>query len=295
MRTAPYITVVAALLLPLTTAGQPVPTLEEVWVLEEGLNMPESVVMDADREVLYVSNIVGDVSEKDGDGHISRVSMDGELIEERWVDSLDAPKGLALRGNRLFVSDVDQLVEIDVATASVVGRFPAENAQFLNDVAVDHSGQVYVSDSRGQSGIYRLADDMLHLWLQDDMIASPNGLFAEEDRLIVAAGQVSDEAPGMSRVLKAISYDDRRSVETLPGAAPMGALDAVEASEHGGYFLTDWAGGVVSYFARGGEVILLEEIEQGTADLTYVQDLQMVFLPLMLSDRLVAYRVVWED
>lgn len=275
--------------------AQKIPRLEKVWEIDIGFNRPESVIFDEARGELYVSNIVGDPSARDGEGYLSRVSPDGELIEVRWIDGLDAPKGLAQRGDRLFVSDVDRLVEIDVPSGTLSGSYPGEGAAFLNDVAVDASGRVYVSDSRGLSGIYRLADGMLHRWLQDDAVASPNGLFAAADRLIVAAGQADDENPGMSRKLKAVSYDDGASIVALPNVVAMGALDAIEESEYGGYFLTDWAEGTVSYFSPDGEVLVLEEIEQGTADLTYVADLQMVFLPLMMSNRLVAYRVFWEE
>jgi hypothetical protein len=79
-----------------------------VWTLE-GLETPESVYFDEARDTLYVSNIAGEMLEKDGNGFISRVGLDGQMLEARWVTGLDAPKGLVSDGTTLYVSDIDRL------------------------------------------------------------------------------------------------------------------------------------------------------------------------------------------
>jgi hypothetical protein len=68
------------------------------------------------------------------------------MIEPEWVTGLDAPKGMAQYGNTLYVADVDRLVAVDTASGEITGTWAAEDAQFLNDVAVDKSGRVFVSN-----------------------------------------------------------------------------------------------------------------------------------------------------
>src|SRR5262245_19992516 len=82
---------------------------DEVWSLG-GFKEPESALFDPQRNVIYVSNVAGDAKAKDGIGFISKVSPDGKLIELEWVKGLNGPKGLVMNGNKLYVSDIDQLV-----------------------------------------------------------------------------------------------------------------------------------------------------------------------------------------
>ena len=88
------------------------PTL--AWETDAGFKQPESTVYDADRDVLYVSNINGQGTDKDGNGYISKVALDGTVTESEWVTGLDGPKGLAIVGDKLYVSDITALVEIDI-------------------------------------------------------------------------------------------------------------------------------------------------------------------------------------
>lgn len=268
-------------------------SLTEVWTLQEGLDRPESVVYDVERDVLYVSNIGGAPSEKDGNGYLARVSPSGELVEEKWVTGgMHAPKGLALKGNRLYVADIDTLVVVDVAAGEIVARHQvnASGTPFLNDVTIDADGHVYVSDS-STGRIYRLHEAAFQVWLETPEIQSPNGLHVVDGKLIAAAADATAEKAGASRYLRVIDLETRR-VEPLAGRTPIGGVDAVEPDEYGGYFLSDWPAGKVMYFpADNGRVQLLKDLGQGTADLEYVAAQRMVYLPIMMSDQLVGYRV----
>lgn len=130
--------------------GGTVPAQSEpgiVWVTT-GLKTPESVLPDPGGEFAYVSNIDGQPLEKDGKGFISKISLkDGTLIEPQWATGLNAPKGMALVKDRLYVSDLDRLAEIDTKTGKIVASYDVQNPGFLNDVAADGEGRVYMSDS----------------------------------------------------------------------------------------------------------------------------------------------------
>ncbi len=172
--------------------------LVKKWATDPVFDVPESVCWDFDREILYVSNIAGNPGEKDGEGFISRVSIDGEVKKLRWVTGLNAPKGMAVYGGKIYVSDIDELAVIDIRTDKVVERYPAEGAVFLNDVAADRKGNIYVSDSsRGNSVIYRFADGELEVWLRHKDIQSPNGLFVDGNRLVVGnSGDATTQGRG---------------------------------------------------------------------------------------------------
>ena len=100
----------------------------------KGLAQPESVVVDPATGAIYVSNIVGAVMQKDGNGFIAKLNGDGKVVTRQWVKGLDSPTGLALHDRTLYVADVDQLVEINAASGEIVKRYPAKGATFLNDL-----------------------------------------------------------------------------------------------------------------------------------------------------------------
>ena len=127
------------------------PTLEQVWVTA-GLSDPEGVATDGD--ILFISNVAGEGNAKDGEGGISRLSLDGAVLDEKWIDGLNAPKGMAVRDGKLFVSDFDAYHVIDIASATIENTYPVEGAGFLNDITVWQGG-VYLSDS-GSARIFQI-------------------------------------------------------------------------------------------------------------------------------------------
>lgn len=127
-----------------------------VAVVSEGLSTPESVLWDATRNVWYVSNINGSPLAKDDNGYIVRLSADGAKLDSvpfiNGVDAditLNAPKGMALVGDTLWVADIDAVRAFDVNTGNAVTslELAAQNATFLNDVAVGGDGTIYITDS----------------------------------------------------------------------------------------------------------------------------------------------------
>ena len=120
---------------------------ELLWETPDELTTCESVLYDAESGNIYVANIEGDASEKDGKGSISIISKDGQISQRDWVTGLNAPKGMGIANGKLYVTDIDEVVEIDIASAKVANRHPVEGAQFLNDLDT-HDGVVYFTDMR---------------------------------------------------------------------------------------------------------------------------------------------------
>lgn len=267
------------------TVSQPA----QIWELAEGFNRPESAVYDAGTNALYVSNLSGPATEKNGLGYISKVSLDGDMLEQEWVAGLNSPKGVDAKDGKLYASDIDELVEVDIASGEVLAKYAAEGALFLNDVTVAMDGDVFVSDMN-TSRVYRLHDGMLEIWLEGDAIQSPNGLYAEADRLLILANGTGAENAGSMRYVMAIDYETK-TVTPVKDEVGIGGLDAIKPDGAGGYYLSDWGAGKLFHFTESGGATELLTVSQGTADLEYLTDSGMMYLPVMMSDRLIAYSV----
>jgi sugar lactone lactonase YvrE len=259
------------------------------WTLSEGLAQPESVVYDAKLSQLYVSNVQGEPGKKDGKGYIARISLAGKLLDKEWVKGLNAPKGMAIVGSILYVSDIDALVAIDINKKVVTMRYEAKDAKFLNDVTVDKAGNVYVSDTFTNT-IYCRCDGKFAVWLQDSKLMSPNGLLAEADRLVVGswgiiAGGFTTSVAGH---LQTISYTDKKIV-VLGDSKPVGNLDGLAADGSGGYYATDWTVGKLFHFNAVGKMRELMRLKQGSADLAYLADKKLLLIPMMNDNQLKAF------
>jgi DNA-binding beta-propeller fold protein YncE len=269
-------------------------SLEQIWETD-GLNNPESVVYDARSGTIYVSNVNGAAGDKDGNGFISRLAPDGKMLDKEWVKGLNAPKGLALSGGKLYTADIDTLVEIDIATAAITHRYQVADAKFLNDVAAAPNGDIYVSDM-SMNRIHLLHDGKFSIWLESPDLLNPNGVLVQGKYLVVGAwGVMTDgfntKVPG--HLLK-ISLRDK-SIKNIGNGLPVGNLDGVEPYQDDGYLVTDWMAGKLMYITTSGAVTDLLLLKQGTADLTYVPDLDLVLLPMMNSNKLTAYKIHEED
>ena len=282
----------AGLLALVLGAGAAAAQPEEAWRIS-GFKQPESVLYDPERGVFYVSNVNGSPTEKDGNGHISKVGRDGQIEEMQWVTGLDAPKGMALVGNRLYVSDIDRLVAIDVAEGEVIDRYPAAGAKFLNDVTADSAGRVFVSDMMTNTiHVLNEGSGVFEPWLQDEALMSPNGLLAEDDRLVVAAWGETTES-GETRTpahLKTVGYQNK-AVRSLGDGSPVGNLDGIEAAGNGAYLVTDWIAGALFRIDASGKAERLLDLNQGSADLEYVAADGLALIPMMMDGTVVAYRI----
>lgn len=278
----------SALLFSLHVGTTAATTLTEKWTLSEGLNTPESVIYDATRERLYVSNVQGVPNEKDGKGYIATVSLDGKLLEKEWVKDLNAPKGMVIQGDKLYVSDIDALVEIDIPTAKVAHRYEAKAAKFLNDVTADTQHNIYVSDMFDDK-IYCLCGGKFELWLSSPDLAAPNGLLAEKDRLVVGSwGKLKEgfatEVPGY---LKAIDYKTKK-ITALGSDKPFANLDGVEPDGKNGYYVSDWMVGTLFHCDAQGHATELMKLKQGSADIHYLAAKHLLFVPMMMENALKA-------
>lgn len=269
------------LLVLVATAAVPLlaapPQLVRKWETAATLKVPESVRFDGARGVLYVTNIDGEPWAKDGRGSVGKVGLDGKVLAVDWVTGLSAPKGMALRGNLLYVGDMDEVVVIDVEKAEIVERIVVTGAQGLNDVSVDAAGVLYVSDSPGKK-LYRIEGGRAAVWLEN--LKGPNGVLAHGGELYVLDGA------GMYRVAP------DRSLQLIADGMP-GGVDGIESVGDGGFLISCWRGALHHIAADGSRVQLLDSAKDGihSADIGYDPKTRTVYVPTFFQNTIVAYEL----
>jgi hypothetical protein len=262
----------------------------KVWEAT-GFETPESALPDTVAGIIYVSNVNGTPNGKDGNGYISKVSIDGKVTDAKWITGLDAPKGLALSGSRLFVADVDKLVEIDIAAGAIAAKHEAAGAKILNDVAAGPDGSIYASDWPGNA-IWKLSGGKFEKWLESDQLKAPNGLLVENGNLIVAAwgeGMGADFSTKTPGNLLTVSLADK-TIANLGDGKPVGNLDGLEPFDAESYLVSDWVAGKVFRIARTGAAKELLSLGQGSADIGYIPSTRTLIVPMMVDGKLAAYK-----
>ena len=256
--------------------AEPQVSLEQVWATEGELETPESVFYNPDADVLYVSNIVGQPTEKDGKGYISILSLDGEIIEKEWVGGIDAPKGMAMMDGKLYVTNIDELVEIDIESGKIANRYQVEGASFLNDLIVADNQLLFTDMETGK--IHVLENGEVSVW-KESGLESPNGLAYQNGKLLVA-----------SNGLKVIPEEGDAQVIT----EGIEAADGIGVVNESAYLVSNW-NGEVYYVVEGLEKVkVLDTKDQkiNSADIEYIPEKQLLLVPTFGDNRVVAYRLI---
>lgn len=258
-----------------------VPELELAWISDTLFRTPESVCFDKERNVLYVANVNLNPWEKDGNGFISKVDLSGNILELKWVEGLNGPKGMGISNGSLYVADIDELVEIDIATAGIIGRFRVDGGPDLNDITVGKDGSVYITGSTSNV-IYVLADGSISEF-QKGGDERYNGLYWEEDRLLLITSGSSQ--------FKEIDWDTREVSVISEG---LGHGDGIISLGDGTYLTSNWAGAIFYVDKEGIATKILDtEADQvNTADIDYSGKDNLLFIPTFFDNRVMAYRVV---
>ena len=251
--------------------------IEQAWVAS-GFSEPEGVASDG--SVIYISNVAGSASDKDGEGWISRLSMQGDVLDEKWVDGLNAPKGMAVRDGKLFVSDHDAYHVIDITSAEIEHTYPVEGAGFLNDVTVWQNG-VYMSDS-GSARIFQIDENGYKEWLADDRLERVNGLTADGDRLLIATMETGS------------LYESSGAQELTELASGMANADGIGVLDNGAYIVSSWPGQLWYVNEAGETADILNSIEApiNQNDLTRVGEL--IVVPNWDPGTVTAWRVSYD-
>lgn len=252
-----------------------------------GFSTPESVLHDAEADVYLVSNIAGSPLEKDGNGFISRVSPEGEVLEPRWIDgttpgvTLHAPKGMAIHGETLYVADIDCVRMFDRTTGASRDQVCLANATFLNDIAASTDGSIFFTDSglkagaegfepSGTDAVYRLIEgDRVVAVKKEPALGAPNGLAVGSRGILVVTF-------GSGEVYRLDAEGNRTDV--MPPSQRQ--LDGIEMVPDGGFLMSSWGDGAVYRVGPDGSVTRVLEGVEAPADIGYDAQRNRVLVPL---------------
>ena len=250
-------------------------SLKDAWSTPPVLKVPESVLYVPETNKLYVSNINGKPAEKNGEGFISIMNKKGKITDLKWVTGLNAPKGMDVKGNKLYVSDIDRVAVIDTKTSKVQKYIDVPGAVFLNDVAAGPDGNIYVTDTR-QGVIYVLKNDKPEIWSSDKKLKGVNGITVENGELLIGSQGYLLKGNTKTGEISVISEVPIQ----IDGLIPLG---------NGKYVVSAWAGQVL-YLSPGKEPKELfnsKPLKFHTADMGYIPEKKLLLIPTS-TDRVIA-------
>lgn len=255
------------------------------------LDTPENAYWDANSKSWFISNLGGEkvTLEKDGYGWITRLNENGNVIENRWVEGLDAPTGMASYNGFLYVADRGVVVKIHIESGKIIEKIKLPGARFPNDVAAAPNGDIYVSDTY-ENVIYKINNKgKVDVFLRTKKLECPNGLWVDGNDLIVATwGPMTNEATFETSRKGTLMTIDLKTKDITPigKGLPIANFDGVV--KYGDYYYaTDWTGGRLLKISDNGEV---NEVLTGfvqMADLGIDSKRGILLIPEMSKDRFI--------
>lgn len=263
-----------------------------------GLATPEGAIFDAVRSVWYISNINGVPNDADNNGFITRISADFATVDTMFIAGgangvvLDAPKGMALVGDTLWVADIGNLRAFDVTTGARVASVAVDGAVFLNDIALGAQGTLYISDTGirfgadgmahpGPDRIFQLTGRTVNEALRFEGAPGPNGLLFDESvgRLLIlpfASNTILEWTPGSP------------AADSLTSGA--GSYDGAVRLADGRILVSSWADSTVRVLENGVLTPLMNGLP-APADLGVDEQTGTVAVPLFELGRVEFWRV----
>ena len=265
-----------------------------------GFETPESVKYDAELDAFYVSNINGNPSNKDNNGWIARVRGDSLGVMTRLVEggkngaTLNAPKGMALRGDTLFVADIDAVRMFNRRTGAALGSVTVRGATFLNDVAAGPDG-LYVTDTGirfdAQGGmshpansdrVYKLVGNRVTEAFAGDTLGRPNGIAWDE------AGKRFIIVPFGGNAL--LAWTPGSATHTVLASGP-GQYDGVEVLPNGNMLVSSWADSTIHVVHGGTHMMAAIRNVNAPADIGVDSKRNVVAVPLFMGNKVEYYRI----
>jgi hypothetical protein len=250
-------------------------------VAQVRLDGPTSVLWHDKLGGWLVSNVSGPPTAKDGRGWLTFIPARDRKVPPIWMDGFDAPKGMAVVGDRLYVADIDTVVVVDVANRSVEKRYPVPGARSLRGVAAGPGGDLYVTDTLTDT-IYKLpAGGAPEKFLKSAALEGPTALVVDGAELAVAAwGKIRDAStlatstPG--RILR-VDLQSRR-VRPLGSGERLGQLDGLANAGYA-YIVADRGRGRLLSVSPAGTVTVIREGFKGCAGLAVNAASRVIAVP----------------
>jgi DNA-binding beta-propeller fold protein YncE len=260
------------------TSTKQVEKFQLLWETD-GFETPESIIYDTENDVFYVSNIGGKkADEKDGNGFISIMNTDGNIKTLKYVEGLNAPKGMALHNGNLYVSDIDRIVKIDLSKGKIVHEIPVKGAIFLNDITV-LDDTLFISDSRTNNYL-KFTDSSYTVLTFDTSFVNVNGIITVNDKIISGSGKELIEIDPVTGKWKTFIKET-------------GGIDGLAKVKDDIYIISDWPGKVHLIFTDKEKELLLDTSVDGsnTADFYFDKKNMQVLIPTFFKNSIACYKL----
>jgi sugar lactone lactonase YvrE len=252
-------------------------SLTKLWEIPNRLSWPETVLYDKERDVLYISNFYSD-----GAQFISRVNVDGKIKDAEWVQGLVRPSGMAIHQDKLYVVERTGLAEVDIPSGQIIKRYPAPSPGFLNDIAADGEGNIYVSDGQ-KNQILKFSGGQFSAWKSGPELTQVNGLHYFDGKLY--AGFSSDAS------LRSIDLESGET-RTIARLDPGAVVDGIETDEKGNVLVSDYNGKIFLASPAGKKSLLLDSTapKRYCANFAYVPGKRLLVVPTLNDNRITAFQ-----
>jgi streptogramin lyase len=267
------------------------PPAEGIDVADVGVMTPESVLADTAADMYYVTNINGSPVGKDDNGFISKLNPDGTVAELKWIDgesptiTLNAPKGMALRADTLYVADIDCIRRFNKNTGEQIEGTCVDGATFLNDIAIGPEGSLFITDSglqgegmaaSGTDAIYRFAMQKgrvgATLANRADL-GHPNGVAVSSRGIFVVTF-------GSGEILRLTPTGEI----TVVGRPSNRQYDGIVFTNDGGFLVSAWGDSAVHRFDSTGKASVLLKTPT-PADIGYDAKRNRVLVPVFSQNK----------
>lgn len=253
----------------------------------EGFSSPESVIIKG--EHIYVSNVGEKLepSTKDADGFISKLDKSGKIKQLHFIKGLNAPKGMGIVNNTLYIADIDSLKGFDLSNQQEVFSLSFKETKFLNDITVKDNKTLFVSSS-DKDLIYEVnLEKRTYKKLLDFNVA--NGLYYDDG--ILYAAQLGSSSKNMFDAKGRLYKIDLNNGNKLTLLSQFeGVLDGVQKVGNKIY-VSDWVNFKNSGIIRIIDLKTKEESVLGTASLNGAADFiideetNKLYIPQMIAGK----------
>lgn len=256
-------------------------SLTPLWETDTLLKTPESVLFSPQENVLYVACINGSPNAQNKNSFIAKLGTGGKVIQLKFTENLNSTKGMAILGDKLYVTEMTNVVEIALSTGKVLNRYPVEGSKFLNDIAVDTKNTIlYISDS-GTGNVSALKNGKISLVFSGDPLKNTNGLLFENNQLLIGNGDGTLFS----------MHPTTKKLQTLSKVSAQ--IDGIAGFGNKKYIVSEWGGKIWYIHADGSSQLLSNSSKEkiNTADLCYDAKTKILYVPTFFHNTVKAYLV----